>query len=84
MFGSSIGYSGNDSRRNGITLDYCPMKEMVSAIQQLKDNPYEQDISSRIRRFLLNFSGAIVISGHQFYSRLLLSSTLRTLILEDS
>ena len=84
MFGSSIGYSGNDSRRNGITLDYCPVKEMVSAIQQLKDNPYEQDISTRIRRFLLNFSDAIVISGHQFYSRLLLSSTLRTLILEDS
>jgi len=84
MFGSSIGHSGFSSRRNGISTDYCPVQSIVGAIRLLKDNPYEQDIFTRIRNFLLRFSGALVVSVHQFYSRLLLSSTLKTLILEDS
>ena len=82
MFGNSIGHSAFGSRRNGINMDYCPLESMKSAVRVLKDNPYEQDIFKRIRNFFSSFSYALVITGHQFYSRLLLSSTLRTLILE--
>jgi len=84
MFGSSIGHSGLGSRRNGVIMDYCPLESMKSAVRVLKDNPHEQDISKRIRNFFLSFTKALFITGHQFYSRLLLSSALRTLILEDT
>ena len=83
MFGSSIGhlkYSPHGNRRN---WNYSAVESVVGAFRLLKDNPYEQGIFVRIQTLFLRLAGAVVVGGHQFYSRLLLVSTLKTLVMEE-
>ena len=83
MFGSSIGhlkYSCHGNRRN---WNYSAVESVVGAFRLLKDNPYEQGIFVRIQTLFLRLAGAVVVGGHQFYSRLLLVSTLKTLVMEE-
>ena len=60
-----------------------PLESVVGAFRVLKENPYNQDIFSRLKNLLLKSAGAVVGGGHQFYSRLLLASTLKTLVLAE-
>ena len=82
MFGSSIGHL-KYSHRTRQNWNYSAVESVVGAFRLLKDNPYEQGIFVRIQTLFLRLAGAFVVGGHQFYSRLLLVSTLKTLVLEE-
>ena len=82
MFGSSIGHL-DYKYQIPPTSYYSPLESVVCAIRVLKENPYHQDIFSRLKNLLLKSTGAVLGGGHQFYSRLLLASTLKTLVLEE-
>jgi len=81
MFGSSIGFQG--SHFSQLSTDYSPLESAINSVQVLKNNPYEESIVTRIRSFMVSLISASILSVHQFYSRLLLLSTLRTLVLEE-
>ncbi len=81
MLGSSIGHKESIAAR--LNCDYSPSKAVLLSYYQLRDNPYEENIFYRLKTALIQLCGAAVLSIHQFYSRLLLLSTLKTLVLED-
>ena len=75
MFGSSV---------NGINTNLSPTQLVLSSVDLIRNNPHEQSLGERLWKCLNNFGIAGVLSIHHFYSRLLLDSTLRTLVLEQS
>lgn len=82
MLGSSIGYSGIRSHLP-LNVDVSPTSILIDAYRRFTINPYEESILERLVKGLnaVAFSG--IISVHQFYSRLLLKSTLKSLVLEE-
>lgn len=79
LLGSSI---GNNSYHRKLELEYKPLLSLIHASRVFYHNPYNDPIADRIRALLTETSFALVIGGHQWYSRLLLSSTLKSLVLE--
>ena len=75
MFGSSI-----DGLRSGLS----PIQLILSSVDLLRNNPHEQSLGERLWKCFNNFGVAGALSIHYFYSRLLLDSALRTLVLEQS
>ena len=75
MFGNSV---------DGLRLGLSPVQLVLSSVDLLKNNPREQSLGERLRKCCNNFGIAGALSVHYFYSRLLLVSALRTLVLEQS
>jgi len=81
LFGSSIGFQGFHS--STLNTDYSPVDSVYNAIRILKDNPREETVIRRIKHLIISASSAVILGVHQWYSRLLLASTLKTLVLEE-
>ena len=80
MFGSSIGYTGLNLPLN---TDVSPSSILVDSYRRFSYNPYEEPMLRRIVKAIGSITFSTVISIHQLYSRLLLKSTLRNLVLEE-
>ena len=80
-FGSSIG-SMKTRYKTRYPTSLSPLELVTSSIQLLKDNPYEEKLLDRITRSTNNIGKAGVLCIHHFYSRILLDSALKTLVLE--
>ena len=83
MFGSSIGY-WKTLYKTKYHTDVSPLQLLLSSVDQLKNNPYEQNLGERLLQSFQRTGFASVIGVHQLYSRLLLQSALKTLVLEAS
>ena len=81
MFGSSIGKKNTWYQTR---LEGSPLGLVEGTIDLLKNNPHQLSLSKRLEKSVSNISQAGIIGIHQFYSRLLLISTLRTLVLEQT
>lgn len=82
MLGSSIGYSGVRSHLP-LNVDVSPTSILIDAYRRFTINPYEESILERLVKGLSAVAFSGIISVHQFYSRLLLKSTLKSLVLEE-
>ena len=83
MFGSSIGY-WKTLYKTKYHTDVSPLQLLLSSVDQLKNNPYEQNLGERLLQSFQRTGFASVIGVHQLYSRLLLQSALKALVLEAS
>ena len=81
MLGSSIGYTGLTTRLP-LNTDVSPSSILIDSYRRFTYNPYEEHILRRIVKALGSVSFSAVIFAHQLYSRLLLKSTLKNLVLE--
>lgn len=83
MFGSSIGYGKADKNRIRLHTDVSPTWLLYKALNDFKDNPYELPLLRRLAEAASKVGAVGAIGVHQFYSRLLLASTLKKLVLEE-
>ena len=81
MFGSSIGYPNKHYRR--LKVNVCPYGLLEDTYLLLKDNPQGENLFERSIKAGTNVIHAAFIGVHQFYSRVLLLSTLKTLVLDE-
>ena len=81
MLGSSIGYS--DFSNLSLNADVSPTSILIEAYRRFTINPYEEPLLNRLVKGLSAVAFSGIISVHQFYSRLLLKSTLKSLVLEE-
>lgn len=84
MFGSSIGYDHAYKYHTRLHSDVSPSWLLMKTLNDLKNNPQELSIIDRLSLAIYNSVTFGVISVHQWYSRLLLVSALKTLVLEES
>ena len=82
MLGSSIGYTGLKTHLP-LNTDVSPSSIISDSYRRFTHNPYEEPILRRIVNAIGSVTFSAVIWVHQLYSRLLLKSTLKTLVLEE-
>ena len=82
MLGSSIGYAGT-TVLTPLNTDVSPISILTDAYRRFTFNPYEESLLERLVKGLSAVTFSTIIGLHQLYSRLLLKSTLKSLVLEE-